>query len=292
VHNSLTIYILLPVHNRKNVTQKFISCLKQQNYQNYHLIVIDDGSTDGTEDMIRGEINELTVIKGTGNWWWAGCLQRGYQWLINNDISLNNLVLIINDDVQFDNFFLQQAVYLMGDQKKRLLLAQCYSLQTQELLGIGVYVNWQRLEFRPASSQEEINCLSTRGLFLRIEDFAEIGGFYPCILPHYTSDYEFTMRAHRKGYQLTSDISLKVWVDQTQTGYHQFQESKINIKKLLSIKSSENPIYFSIFIILACPMKWKILNLCRTWWGFIRYLLKKFGLMKLKQAIIKFRNLK
>ena len=75
------VYIILPVCNRRNITQKFVECLKSQTYTNYHLILVDDGSIDGTEEMVRSQIESLTVIKGNGNWWWAGGLQQGVDWL-------------------------------------------------------------------------------------------------------------------------------------------------------------------------------------------------------------------
>ena len=53
-------YILLPVHNRREITQKFIECLKSQTYQNYKLVLIDDGSSDGTAAMVQSQISDLT----------------------------------------------------------------------------------------------------------------------------------------------------------------------------------------------------------------------------------------
>lgn len=63
---------------------------------------------------------------------------------------------------------------------------------------MGVYADLKKLTFRQAKTKDEINCLSTRGLFLRVKDFKKIGGFYPKLLPHYLSDYEFTIRAYKK----------------------------------------------------------------------------------------------
>jgi len=51
------IYILLPVHNRKEITEKFINCLNRQTFNNYQLVLIDDGCIDGTVDMIKSKVN-------------------------------------------------------------------------------------------------------------------------------------------------------------------------------------------------------------------------------------------
>jgi len=103
-----TIYILLPVHNRRAITEKFIDCLVAQSYSNYHLILIDDGSTDDTGGMVRAKITNLTILKGKGDWWWAGSLQQGMNWLKQNGVEDRDVVVFMNDDVIFERDFLKQ----------------------------------------------------------------------------------------------------------------------------------------------------------------------------------------
>ena len=263
------IYILLPVHNRRDTTRRFIECLKVQTYKNFHLLLIDDGSTDGTAAMVREQIQSVTVIKGKGDWWWAGSLQQGYQWLKSQKLPISDVVLIINDDTEFDADFLETGIELLKKQEKTLLLAQCYSKQNQQLIDAGMHVDWRLLSFEQASTPEQINCLSTRGLFLRVGDLLEIGGFYPRLLPHYLSDYEFTIRAHRKGMKLMTHPLLKLWVDEEATGYHKlYSESLfVSVRRVFSKKSAFNPIIWTSFIALSCPWKWKILSLLRVWIG-------------------------
>lgn len=261
------IHILLPVHNRREITRRFIQCLKQQTYRNYHLILIDDGSTDGTDEMVRAEIKTVTILKGHGNWWWAGSLQQGYLWLKSRDTTPDDLVLIMNDDTEFKSDFLQTAVNILTGKKRALLLAHCYSRDNMRLLDAGVHVDWKRLTFDQASSPDQINCLSTRGLFLRIADFFDIGGFYPKLLPHYASDYEFTIRAHRKGMTLMTDPSLRLRVDEEATGNHILKPGDSFfefVQTLFSIKTVLNPLVWTSFIILACPWNWKIKNILRV----------------------------
>lgn len=264
------IYILLPVHNRREITRRFIESLNRQTYKIYHLVLIDDGSTDGTEEMVRNEIQPVTVIRGEGNWWWAGSLHQGYEWLKSQNLPLSNVVLIINDDTEFKADFLERGLALIERNKRTLLQAQCYSRQTDVLIDAGVHVDWSRLTFKQAGIPEQINCLSTRGLFLRLEDFFEIGGFYPRLLPHYGSDYEFTMRAHRKGLKLMTDQMLKLRVDEDAAGYHELGKISFfaSLRKLFSRKMVMNPVYWSSFIWLACPWRWKLLNLLKIW-GFM-----------------------
>jgi GT2 family glycosyltransferase len=262
------IYILLPVHNRKTVTERFIDSLQKQTYVNYHLVLLDDGSTDGTAKMVAAAIPSCTVITGSGNWWWAGALQQGYRWLKSVNAGLSDLVLIMNDDTEFAADFLEIGTKLLLNREKVLLLARCFSKQTGRLLDAGVHVDWRRFSFVQATISEKVNCLSTRGLFLRMRDFFDIGGFYPTLLPHYTSDYEFTIRARRKGMQLMTDPSLVLHLDEETTGFHTvISDSRRDaLKHLFSRKSVRNPISWSIFILLSCPLHWKFVNLVKVGW--------------------------
>ncbi|MBI3582499.1 MAG: glycosyltransferase family 2 protein [Nitrospinae bacterium] len=266
------VYILLPVHNRKAVTQRFVQCLKSQTYTDYHLILIDDGSADGTEEMVRSEMKSLTVIQGKGDWWWGGSLHQGYLWLKNHDVSFHDFVLILNDDTEFADNFLEKGMKIYGTRVKTLMQAQAYSKQSGKLIDWGAHVDWKNLIFEQSRTLEEINCLTTRGLLLKVCDFLEIGGFYPKLLPHYNSDPEFTIRAHRKGMALMTDPGFKLWVDEETTGLKVNKNKKINeiIKELFSKKNPSNPLILSVFVALACPWRWKLKNWVYLWYRVFR----------------------
>jgi GT2 family glycosyltransferase len=265
--NTEMVYILLPVHNRRHQTKKFIECLKAQTYQNYHLILIDDGSTDGTAEMVQAIIPSATVLKGFGNWWWAGSLQQGINWLKNHSVNSSDLILMINDDVIFGPEFLNTAIDLLQGKQKILLQAQSYSKRTGCLASTGVSADLKNLSFRKTTLSDEINCLSTMGLFLRFSDLSVVGDFYPKLLPHYLSDCEFTIRAYKRGLKLITDSKLILYFDEETSGFNfDFKNQRISdIRKYFSIKSVVNPIYWTIFVILTCPTIWIPINIFRIW---------------------------
>ena len=256
------------MHNRKDITEQFIKCLCVQTLNNYHLILIDDGSTDGTEEMVRSFVSEykVTIIKGNGKLWWAGGLQQGIKWLKKNT-SQDALVIFINDDVIFDNNFLEIGVGIIERKKNTLLLAKLIDTNTGIIKESGVSADLSKLSFKVAENSNNINCLSTRGLFLRLEDINNIGGFYPNILPHYWSDYEFTIRAKRKGLSLYTCDKLYLYADESQTGFHYIYEHNLLefLKKYFSKRSVPNPVYKSVFILLSCPMNNIPKLIIKTW---------------------------
>lgn len=269
------VYIIMPVHNRKEITRTFILCLLQQTYTNYHLVLVDDGSTDGTADMVKSYLPDSTILTGTGDWWWGGSLEQGYQWVRANVAEQGEVVVIENDDVEFEPDYLEKGVSFLKKSPGTLLLSQAYSKQSGKLLDIGVVADWRRMTFDHARNKEEINCLSTRGLFMTVGDFMKTGGFRPRMLPHYGSDFEFTIRAKKRGLILTSDESVKLLMNEETTGIHGLKEQSLGkyLKKIFSKRATGNPVYFSSFILLSCPVYLIPYNLFMVWAGFVKRVL-------------------
>ncbi len=283
----MKIYILLPVHNRCELTKRFIECLKFQTYRNYHLVLIDDGSTDGTSEMILSSLDNVTIIRGNGTWWWAGALQQGYEWIINNNISKSDAVLIINDDTEFENDFLEKAIRVLGNSQKAFLLSRSFDIVTRVVCETGVHVDWKKLTFNNASPEEEINCSSTRGLFMRVGDMIATGGFYPRILPHYLSDYEYTMRAKRNGIALITDESVRLFVNNDTTGIHIRSINTLSefMTNFFHKKSSGYIISWISFVVLCAPTKFVVINLLRILYSIIFNLLRVIaGYMPLRNS--------
>jgi GT2 family glycosyltransferase len=266
--HGLRIHIFLPVHNRRAVTQRFLECLRRQTYSAWHLVLIDDGSTDGTGEMARALVPDLTLLRGAGDWWWAGSLQQGYQWVQRACLPADDLVLMINDDTDIPPDFLANAVAAM--RPASLLLARAHT-SDGKFCEAGVFWNWKDFRCTGVAAHEEINCFSTRGLFLYVGDLLKIGGFYPRILPHYLSDYEFTIRAHRKGYALISDPSVSLRFFEALTGIRSTEGLSIwhTLRTNLSIKSSSNPFHWTSFVLLASPRRYLLTNVGRVWWAYL-----------------------
>ena len=50
--------IIIPTYNRADFISKTIRSVLSQSYQNFELIIVDDGSTDNTEEVVRGIVDK------------------------------------------------------------------------------------------------------------------------------------------------------------------------------------------------------------------------------------------
>ncbi len=95
------IYIIIPVFNRKNFTRKCLISLRNQSLKNFKIIIIDDGSTDNTSEMLKNEFPEVHVIIGDGNFWWTRSINLGVKYVLENK---GDYILLLNNDTELDKF--------------------------------------------------------------------------------------------------------------------------------------------------------------------------------------------
>ncbi len=101
--------IVAPVHNRREITLQCLRSLARVNTEGLevHIIIVDDGSTDGTSEAIEKEFPTVQIIKGDGNLWFTEGTNVGVRAALKHKPGY---VLMINDDEVFDEDFLQYMV--------------------------------------------------------------------------------------------------------------------------------------------------------------------------------------
>jgi GT2 family glycosyltransferase len=249
------VFVIVPVHNRRHVTGRFVDCLCRQTWPRWTLVLVDDGSTDGTADMVREKIESAVVVRGRGDWWWAGSLQQGLDAVRGLKPNADDMLLICNDDVEFAEDFIATAVAALRMRPRTLLLAREKNAATGDIAETGVEADFRNLSFGIAADPARINCLSTRGLWLRWRDTGTIGGFHPRLLPHYLSDYEWTIRAHRRGLRCLTLPEVHAVYQPTGVSGHVDLSAPLGpmefIRRSFSRKSRVNPVSWVVFVLLA-----------------------------------------
>ena len=259
------IHIITAVHNRYIITEAFVKKLLEQSAKDWNLILIDDGSTDGTADMVKKYIPKAVVLKGDGNLWWGGALHEAYKY-VNTNIADEDYIFISNDDVDFSNDYIEKAIAILKKNPNTLLTGCGISKQTGEQVDGAVRFDFLKGGGTQGCEEENFgNCASTRSIFLRASDMKKIGGFHPVLLPHYGSDYEWTIRANRKkNMKILCVSSLKYEVNEATTGDHASKDR--TLKQIFQKRSTSNPIYKTTFCFLASPWGLKTASIvCQCW---------------------------
>jgi len=227
------IAILIPVFNRKEITLNCIRSLKLLDFcqQKVDIIIIDDGSTDGTSDAIANEFNDVILLKGNGDLWWTGAMNKGIEFVLANDYDY---VFFLNDDLEFNSDFF---IHLYNGIKKfpdavisSIKLA--IHKDKQEILVAGFKVEgfFHELNnfmagdlYQPEALPEFIECdvLTGASLLMPVSIIRNIGMMDERHFPHNWGDLEYTRRASLKGFRcLVSSKSVVKTEFNTNTNYH------------------------------------------------------------------------
>jgi glycosyltransferase involved in cell wall biosynthesis len=89
-------FVIIPVHNRRKVT---LACLRQLEATEVlawaSVLVVDDGSTDGTAQAIRELFPGVTILPGDGTLWWGGAIHLGMDFAMRAGADV---LMWLNDD--------------------------------------------------------------------------------------------------------------------------------------------------------------------------------------------------
>lgn len=246
------VYIVVPVFNRIVDTIRCIGGIRSQDYHNYIIIVVDDGSTDGTYEVLSDKFNDVKVLRGDGNLWWSGSVNLGINYALKY-CNPKDYILTLNNDVIVTEKYLRSLVDLSKKYPDSLIGSlACYKDNSKRVFYSGV--KWDRLRAKknfnvPRFTEiNKINCeyfksdtLVGRGLLVPVECFRKIGLFEEKMLPQYAADEDFSLRAKNSGYLLLVSCKGVIISDTKNTGYkNNFNE--MNFKKfLLSHFSRKSP---------------------------------------------------
>lgn len=105
----IRVEIVAPVHNRKALTLLCLQSLLRINSNGLDvgIVIVDDGSTDGTSDAIREQFPDVDIVNGDGELWFTEGTNVGVRRALERDPKY---ILLMNDDQVFDEDFLVTLV--------------------------------------------------------------------------------------------------------------------------------------------------------------------------------------
>ena len=247
--NVETVFIVIAVHNRKESTKSFLNCLRQQICSGFKAVVVDDGSTDGTQEMLEQEFPEVVCLKGNGYLWWTGATNLGVQYALAQGAEL---IVTLNNDVVIKEDYIQKLVEAHQLHPKALIGSLNLTQgEPPRLLYSGIishnpwtakYVKRGRL-LEPYGG--EFNglmptySLPGRGVLISRAVFDKIGLFDEKHLRHYAADYDFSLRAAEAGFELLVNMDNPVFSPyEPERAGGKKQSASAFIKSFFSFRSS------------------------------------------------------
>jgi glycosyltransferase involved in cell wall biosynthesis len=100
--------VIIATHNRRPMLTRCLDCLRQQDLApgRFEIVVVDDGSTDGTTDAVRARRDDVTVVP-------VSCAERHGPAAARNrglDVARGEIVVFVDDDTLVPPWFLSEHV--------------------------------------------------------------------------------------------------------------------------------------------------------------------------------------
>jgi GT2 family glycosyltransferase len=262
MENKPSVAIVIPVFNRKQFTKDCLISLDKQTRPADCIVVVDDGSTDGTSDMIKQEFPKVFVIRGTGNLYWTAAINLGIRYALNHGA---HYILTLNNDTVATPSFVENMLAGASADGHALFGALDIDMKTKKPYYGGELFDWKTgkstflLNVLPGREQRglhEVSLFPARGLLIPRKVFDVIGLFEEKKLPHYMADYDFTLMARRHGFRLYCNYDAALYTYPSEGGDHKIRKKKTlraYFDHLFSIKGGGNLRNFTIYTLRNCP---------------------------------------
>lgn len=211
----LLLTVVIPTHNRWEELRTTLTCLSQSDYDDFEIVLIDDGCTDGTAEHCRREFPGVHLLQGDGNLWWSGAINKGMEYALNRGAEA---IVWLNDDNRVEPDTLSRMVESFKRMGERsIICARTKSAGTGSDEWVGDPPRWHQ-EFGewtpPDLSAREVPVKHPpggRGVLIPAQCFREIGLVGSRAFPHYWADHDFHYRAMKAGYQYYLATGAIVW---------------------------------------------------------------------------------
>lgn len=197
----MQITVILTCFNRKIKTVNCIQSLINGNPEyNLNFIVVDDNSTDGTEEAIKELDKSIKVLKGTGKLYWAGGMRVGIDYFFKNNRE-SEYVLLVNDDVFFFNNIICSMINKSKKNKNAVIVGVTCEHSGNMSYGGMKLVDRHRGTYRYIGLNEKdtpCDLFNCNCVLLKSEIMRKTGNFDPIYI-HGLADLDYGLKLSRSG---------------------------------------------------------------------------------------------
>ncbi len=218
--------VLILSYNGKNLLDDSVQSYLDNNYDNSKVVVIDNGSTDGTQDYVTSKWQNVTVLRSDVNLKYSGGFNIGLDYAFH---TLNaDYVLISNNDVEADKEVIRSLVntalnninagFITGKvfyYDKRDVF-QTTGKKYDDFWWMGPNIGRGEQDVGQYDSERELEWCDDIFWLVSKELYFTTGG-YDTEFDFQAEDFDWQVRAKNSGFKIFFSPNAKIWHKESST---------------------------------------------------------------------------
>lgn len=204
--------VVIPNFNGRKFLAECLDSLKAQSYKEFEIIVVDNGSSDGSAGFIKKNYPGIKVVELSQNKGFAGGVNAGIQ------ASSGKMVALLNNDAVADENWLRELVASLD--AADIAASKILHYDNSELIdstgefisrwGIAYPRGRNEIDLGQYDTQTEIFAASGGASIFKKAVIEDIGGFDERFFA-YLEDVDLSFRARLRGYRVIFAPKAKIY---------------------------------------------------------------------------------
>lgn len=218
--SSSLVYCIILNLNGKSLLLETLASVQQMTYPNFKIIVVDNGSNDGSQADVRRQYPQALLLENGKNLGFGEGNNVGMRYAIAHGADW---VFLLNNDILVDSNLLSCLMKTAaGDTRIGILAPKIYyQSQPEKLWYAGGRVNFftgvishRGLRENDRGQYDQITdteYVTGCAMLIRRAVLEQVGEFDPAYYPIYCEDADLSERARRAGYRLVYVPQATLW---------------------------------------------------------------------------------
>ncbi len=252
--------IIIPNWNGEGYLKECLESLMKIDYDNYFVIIVDNGSIDNSIQMIRKNFGDVFIIENKKNLGFSAACNIGIKKAM---LGGTEYVLLLNNDTVVKPDFLSKMVQVAKDEDK-VGIVGCkiyyFNDPTKLWFAGGDFIRWRmsgKHRYWAQKDNKSISGIHDSGfvtgccMLFRKEVFKTEGYFYE---PYFlgVEDLDFCYRAHKAGWKIKVNLDARIYhkVSLSREGEFSFSNGYYGTRNRLYFAFKRTRNYLAVFVLL------------------------------------------
>lgn len=208
------VYCLVLNWNGKHFLEKCLDSVLAADYKNLHLVVVDNGSTDGSQSFVKKNYKNIYLLENKKNLGWAEGNNRGISYALKKNADF---IFLLNNDTFINSKCISHLAFELSQNKmngivgpKILIMDERYKKTRKISFGggkftknryFGVHINNNKIDLKAIAKCANSEFITGAAMMIRRSVFEKIGLFDRSYMFYY-EDADFCVRARNSNFKI------------------------------------------------------------------------------------------